>query len=94
MRQDDGNETFPIISSADDSNSTFPIMSQSAIPSQNVLELFIGYDSSWRNSFSSTSESTNYINAMLTHMQSFMCLSSLGTQIRIQVHFITPSIDI
>ena len=46
----------------------------------------IGYDDTWHNSFGGdTSASTTYINSMITHMQAWMCLDSLGTKIDLEV---------
>ena len=51
------------------------------------IKIQIGYDDSWKNSFgSSTSQSTSYINSMLTHIQAYFCHESLGTKIKIQVY--------
>ncbi len=50
-----------------------------------ILTIFIGYENSWNNIFGSKANSERHINDMLTHAQSFLCLSSLGTQLKLQV---------
>ena len=47
----------------------------------------IGYEDTFYNSFGgSTSEIDNYIASMMTHIQAFFCLDSLGTKIQVEVN--------
>ena len=48
--------------------------------------LQIGYEDTFYNSFNGgTSEIDSYIAAMMTHLQAFFCLDSLGTKIQVEV---------
>ena len=50
----------------------------------------IGYEDTWIASFNGdTTASTNYINSMMTHVQAYYCLDSLGTKIQVEVSTIT-----
>jgi len=57
----------------------------SSMPDKQSMKIKIGYDDTWHNSFGGdTSASTTYINSMITHMQAWMCLDSLGTKIDLE----------
>lgn len=54
------------------------------IPTTNLMKLKIGYDDTFKNSFSSDSEVDPYLNAMVAHVQAHFCLASLGTKIKVE----------
>ena len=57
--------------------------------STNLLNMYVGYDDTFLNSFGSKEEAHAYISDMFTHSQAYFCLESLGTKIDFKVsHFI------
>ena len=57
----------------------------SQMPGFQKMKVKVGYEDSFRNSFSNAADVDTYLNAMMTHVQAHFCLNSLGTKVAVEV---------
>ena len=54
------------------------------MPASQLMEIKIGYDDNFAESFDSAAEIETYLNSMVVHVQAHFCLDSLGTKIQLE----------